>query len=479
MTLKDKTMNATANVGLIGLGTMGAALALNIAENDYRIAVYNRTATVTDEFVATAGDLSDRIVPTHSMTEFVNSLQKPRTVILMVPAGRIVDAQIAALRDLLDPGDLIVDAGNANYRDTNRRIAEAAVAPYAFLGVGVSGGEEGARHGPSIMVGGDQADWQRIAPLLKAISAKYSGESCADYMGPAGAGHFVKMVHNGIEYADMQMIAETYSVMTRGMAYSEGQIASSFEAWNKGLLASYLIEISGKIARSRDTHTDAPILEVILDRAGQKGTGRWTAIEAQHLGVAVPAIEAAVCARNLSARWDDRQTGGDIFGAFPDPIQSCMPLQIKDLEKALIAGKILCYTQGFAMLSEASKQFDWSLPISDIAKVWRDGCIIRSDMLNEMADALSGSDTPLMIFAEPFATIVKESEAALRKTVGCATAAGIPVPALSAALNWFDMIRTKRTSANIIQAQRDFFGAHGFERLDGVADPHGPWGKSA
>jgi 6-phosphogluconate dehydrogenase len=467
-------MTSHADLGLIGLGTMGAALALNIADNGYRVAVFNRTASATHDLITTAGDLANRLIATETLQEFVLAIQCPRTIILMVPAGDIVDAQIKALRDLLDPGDLIVDAGNTNFQDTNRRVKDAATAPYSFLGIGVSGGEEGARHGPSIMVGGDNADWMRVAPMLKSISAKYDNEPCAAYMGQEGAGHFVKMVHNGIEYADMQMIAEVYSLLNHGLNLSKNDIAKIFEAWNKGPLASYLVDISGKIARSRDTRTDAPILDVILDKAGQKGTGRWTAIEAQHLGVAVPVIEAAVCARNLSAARDDRITGAKTFGAMPDAL-SKVDVTVKELEGALIAGKILCYAQGFAMLSEASDQFDWSLPLPEIARIWRDGCIIRSDMLNDMAKALSTVDQKLLIFSEPFTRMLQDYEPDLRKTVVAATQAGIAVPALCAGLTWFDTIRTPRTSANLIQAQRDFFGAHGYERTDGQAAPHGPW----
>ncbi|TNJ43290.1 NADP-dependent phosphogluconate dehydrogenase [Phaeobacter sp. B1627] len=472
-------MTANSTVGLIGLGTMGAALALNIAENGFRISVFNRTTSVVDEFVSTAGELAEQIVPTRSLTEFVASLQRPRTIILMVPAGPVVDAQIEALRGYLDAGDLVIDAGNANYHDTNRRMEEAAQAPYSFLGVGVSGGEDGARHGPSIMVGGQQDDWLRVAPMLKSISAKYEDESCADYMGAGGAGHFVKMVHNGIEYADMQMIAEGYSLMSHGMSLPLEQIAAAFDEWNKGPLSSYLIEISGQIAHSRDRHTGAPILDVILDRAGQKGTGRWTAIEAQHLGVAVPVIEAAVCARNLSAGIDNRAAGAAAFGELPDAGGASTDLTLAELEQALIAGKILCYAQGFDMLAAASSQFDWDLPMDRIAKVWRNGCIIRSDMLNEMAQALADKNAPLLIFSEPFTEMLRKAEPALRKTVQCAIAAGIAVPALSAGLSWFDTIRTRRSSANVIQAQRDFFGAHGFERTDAIDDPHGPWSSNS
>ncbi|RCW80786.1 NADP-dependent phosphogluconate dehydrogenase [Paracoccus lutimaris] len=471
-------MENAPHLGLIGLGTMGAALALNIAEKGNAIAVFNRTGSVTDAFMASAGALAGRLTPARTLEEFVAAITPPRSIILMVPAGPVVDDQIARLRPLLGPGDLVIDAGNANYTDTERRVRDCAGEAFDFMGIGVSGGEDGARHGPSIMAGGDAAHWQRMGPLLEAISAKYNDEPCAALMGPGGAGHFVKMVHNGIEYADMQMIAETYSVMRDGMGFAADAVADTFEAWNRGPLASYLIEISGKVARAADPITGGPMLDVILDKAGQKGTGRWTVIEAQHLAVAIPVIEAAVGARNLSARLDDRQKGARVFGAMPQSLPTGS-LDTATLEQALIAGKILCYAQGFEMLARASAQFSWDLPMPAIARIWRNGCIIRSEMLNDMARALAEAPGENLIFASPFTAMLRESAAALRKTVTTATAAGIAVPALAAGLSWFDTMRTPRTPANMIQAQRDFFGAHGYERIDGKDAPHGPWGHAA
>ena len=471
-------MDNAPHLGLIGLGTMGAALALNIAENGYAIAVFNRTASVTDAFMASAGALAARLTPAHTLEEFVAAITPPRSIILMVPAGPVVDDQIAKLRPLLGPGDLIIDAGNANYTDTERRARETAADAFDFMGIGVSGGEDGARHGPSIMAGGDVAHWQRVGPLLEAISAKYNGEPCAALMGPGGAGHFVKMVHNGIEYADMQMIAETYAVMRDGLGFDASAVAATFEAWNKGPLASYLVEISGKVARAIDPISGGPMLDAILDKAGQKGTGRWTAIEAQQLAVAIPVIEAAVGARNMSARLDDRKKGASVFGAMPQALPKGA-LDAATLERALIAGKILCYAQGFEMLAKAAEQFSWSLPMATIARIWREGCIIRSDMLNDMASALEAAPDGNLIFAEPFTGMLRKHEPALRRTVIAATQAGIAVPALSAGLSWFDLMRTPRMPANMIQAQRDFFGAHGFQRLDGRDAPHGPWAHGA
>ncbi len=462
-----------SEIGLIGLGTMGAMLSLNIADKGFNISVFNRTTSVTGEFHAGSGDLAERITPTETLEELVASIAKPRAIILMVPAGDPVDQQIAALRPLLDKDDLIIDAGNANFNETHRRAAEANAAGVPFLGIGVSGGAEGARHGPSIMGGGTKSSWDRVAHILEAISAKYEGLPCATWMGEGGAGHFVKTVHNGIEYADMQMIAEVYGVMRDGMGMSAAKCGAVFERWNKGQLSSYLIEISAKVALADDPKTGSAMLDVILDRAGQKGTGRWTAIEAQHLAAAIPVIEAAVVARNLSAQLDERKKGEAIFGAAPMKLNGA--LTIDDLEQALIAGKILCYAQGFELLTAADKSFGWSLPLPEIAQVWREGCIIRSSMLNYMASALKDDPNRNLMFAPFFADLLKSSQAGLRKVCGVSIAHGLPVPASTAAVAYFDMMRTGRSTANMIQAQRDFFGEHGFERFDAPGAHHGPW----
>jgi 6-phosphogluconate dehydrogenase len=463
-----------AEIGLIGLGTMGAMLALNIAEKGFRIAVYNRTTQVTRDFAAGAGELAARIVPTETLQALVDAIKPPRAIILMVPAGPVVDDQIAALRPLLGPDDLVIDAGNANFHDTDRRSAEAKAKGPRFLGMGVSGGEDGARHGPSIMGGGEKADWDRVKPVFEAISAKYQGIPCAAWMGPAGAGHFVKAVHNGIEYADMQMIAEIYGLMRDGLGMNAASIGDVFAGWNKGPLQSYLIEISAAVAKATDH--GKPMLDVILDKAGQKGTGRWTVIEAQHLSAPIPVIEAAVMARNVSARLDERRKGEAVFGAAPMPLPPGL-VTVAALEQAMIAGKILCYAQGFQMLAEASTAFGWALPLPDIAKVWREGCIIRSSMLNDMASALTEDAGRGLMLAPFFAGLLKAGTPSLRSVVAAGATHGQPLPALSAGLAWFDMMRTGRSTANMIQGQRDFFGAHGFERLDQPGTGlHGPWG---
>ena len=463
---------ADAQIGLIGLGTMGAMLALNIAEKGFRIAVWNRTTSVTQAFKADAGTLAGQIVATETLADLVAAIKPPRAIILMVPAGPVVDDQIAALKPHLGPDDLIIDAGNANFHDTNRRAAAAS--GYRFLGMGVSGGEEGARHGPSIMGGGAREDWDRVAPVLEAISARYQGRPCATWMGRGGAGHFVKAVHNGIEYADMQMIAEIYGVMRDGLGLSASAIGEVFAAWNTGPLQSYLIEISAAVSKAVDG--GKPLLDVILDKAGQKGTGRWTVIEAQQLSAPIPVIEAAVMARNVSARLSERKAGEAMFGAAPVALPKGA-LTVAALEQAMIAGKILCYAQGFQLIVAASKEFGWDLPLPDIARVWREGCIIRSSMLNDMATALEEDPARGLMLAPFFAGHLKSSGPGLRQVVAVGAAHGLPVPALSAGLAWFDMMRTGRSTANMIQAQRDFFGAHGFERLDQAGSGlHGPWG---
>ncbi len=466
----------TAHIGLIGLGTMGAALALNIAEKGFQIAVWNRTTAVTHRFKADAGVLADMITATDSLADFVAAIAPPRAIILMVPAGPVVDDQIAALAPLLGPDDLIIDAGNADFHDTNRR--SAAAQGYRFLGMGVSGGEEGARHGPSIMGGGDKADWDRVAPVMQAISAKYQGTPCATWMGPAGAGHFVKAVHNGIEYADMQMIAEIYGVMRDGLAMRAAEIGAVFEGWNKGPLQSYLIEISAAVAKATDPKAGGgqPMLDVILDKAGQKGTGRWTAIEAQQLSAPIPVIEAAVMARNVSAKLAERKAGEAVFGPAPMALPKGA-VTVATLEQAMIAGKILCYAQGFGLIVAAAKDFGWDLPLPAIARVWREGCIIRSSMLNDMATALEADPTRGLMLAPFFADHLKAAGPGLRSVVAAGASHGLPLPALSAGLAWFDMMRTGRSTANMIQGLRDFFGAHGFERLDQPGTGlHGPWG---
>ena len=472
---------ANAEIGLIGLGVMGSNLALNIAEKGHRIAVYNRTTSRTHDFKAEAGALADRIVPCDTMADLAAAIRPPRPVIIMVQAGSAVDQQIALLREVLSPNDIIIDAGNANFRDTMRRFKELDGTGLTFIGMGVSGGEEGARHGPSIMVGGTEESWKRVSDVLLAISAKYEGEPCAAWLGPNGAGHFVKTIHNGIEYADMQMIAEIYGVLHDGLGMAPKEIAEVFARWNKGRLNSYLIEITATVLAATDPKTGKPVVDIILDRAGQKGTGKWSAIEAQQLGIPATAIEAAVAARVLSSLKDERVAAEKVYGGVAAGVLSAnKDAVLADLELALFAGKIAAYAQGFAVMAAASKEFGWSLPLPTIAKIWRAGCIIRSQFLGTLADAFASSGSVAnLLMAPAFVTMMKEAHPALRRTVARAIEAGLPMPALSSALGYFDSYRQARGTSTVIQAQRDFFGAHGFERVGAPGAFHGPWGSGA
>ncbi len=464
-----------ADIGIIGMGTMGAALALNVADNGFSVAVHNRTPARTEAMIADAGPLAERLAPAMSLEALVEALDRPRMVLLMVPAGQPVDDQIAALLPLLDDGDLIIDGGNSVFHDTKRRAATVEAAGKLFMGLGVSGGEDGARHGPSMMAGASQAAWDRAAPLLARIAARFGDSPCAARLGTDGAGHFVKMVHNGIEYADMQMIAEAYGIMREGLGQSPDAMASTFRRWNEGPLKSYLIEITAAVLEAVDPEAGKPMIDLIVDRAGQKGTGRWTVIEAQSLGTPVPVIEAAVMARNVSARTQERAQAAALFGhpggALPDGA-----IDPDDMESALVAGKIVCYAQGFAMLSDGASAHDWQTELPAVARVWRAGCIIRSAMLDDMARALEDAPDASLLLAPFFADLMRRHMPGLRRVVGAANAHGLPVPALSAARNYFDMITIGRTTANMIQGQRDYFGAHGFERVDkDGGGHHGPW----
>jgi 6-phosphogluconate dehydrogenase len=468
-----------AEIGLIGLGVMGSNLALNIAENAATIAVANRTAAKTEQFHADAGALRDRIVPCQSLEDLIAAIRPPRPVIIMTKAGEAVDEQIAALRPLMEEGDIIIDAGNANFRDTLRRSQELQGSGLSFIGMGVSGGEEGARHGPSIMVGGTPEAYARIEPLLTAIAARFEGAPCVAHLGADGAGHFVKTIHNGIEYADMQMIAEIYGIMRDGLAMEPAAMADVFARWNEGPLNSYLIEITGKALSVVDG--DGALVDHILDSAGQKGTGRWAAIESQMLGIPATTIEAAVAARALSAMKQEREAAEAIFGV-PQPLpisESDRARFIDQLEQALLAGKIAAYAQGFAVMAGASDDHGWRLPLATIARIWRAGCIIRSQFLDEIAGAFDAeAGTANLLMTPKFSELMKRSDRSLRSVVSIAATAGLPAPALSAALGYFDTYRRGRGTANLIQAQRDFFGAHGFERLDGSGPHHGQWSGS-
>lgn len=466
-------MIPTATLGLYGLGTMGSALALNILDNGFGLYVSNRTDSVVNDFQqeATVAGLADRLTPVHDLGEMVRAMPSPRAVILMVPAGPAVDDAISRLIPLLDKGDAIIDAGNADFNDTRRRTGEVEGRGLTYIGMGVSGGEEGARNGPSIMVGGTAEAWAGIKPVIEAIAAKFDGAPCADHLGPDGAGHFVKTVHNGIEYADMQMIAEIYGLMRHGAGRSPAEIGAVFENWDKGPLQSYLVEITGKVLQA-EVAPGTPAVDVILDSAGQKGTGRWTVIEAVRMGQSATTIEAAVAARSWSAEKEKRVAGATLFA--PDRVR--LALDDATLETALLAGRIVAYAQGFRILAAASGEFDWNLDFARIAEIWRAGCIIRSALLDDISDAFR-TDMPedQLIFSPVFAARLAESIPALRNVVATAVTGGYPVPALAAAVGFFDTMVTARGTTDLVQAQRDFFGRHGFETLDGQSNQHGPW----
>jgi len=465
---------ASADIGLIGLAVMGSNLALNIAEKGYQIAVHNRTASKIDDFMAMAREqgLDGKVVPEADLVQFIQSVKRPRSIIIMVKAGKPVDDMIEQLLPHLDVGDAILECGNSLYTDSQRRFEYLREKGIGFLGIGVSGGEEGARHGPSIMVGGPEEQWKNAQPILEAISAKFNGEPCCAYLGEGGAGHFVKMIHNGIEYGDMQMIAEVYGVMRDGLGMSPAESARVFREWDKGQLNSYLIEITGHVLGAIEPKTGKPLVELILDKAGQKGTGTWSAIAGQQLGVPATAIEGAVAARSISSRKDERVKAEAVYGK---PAAGKADVSLADLEQALLAGKIVSYAQGFAVLSKASEEFGWNLPLATIAKIWRAGCIIRSRFLDQMSAAYAKGEAVNLLMVPDFVEIMKTANKSLRKVVAAAALGEFPLICLSASLAYFDSYRQAQGTANLTQGQRDFFGAHGFILTDREGEQHGTW----
>ena len=464
----------SADIGLIGLAVMGSNLALNIAEKGHMIAVHNRTASKIDDFMVTAKEqgLDKKIVPEADIKAFIQAVKRPRSIIIMVKAGKPVDDMIEQLLPMLEPGDAILECGNSLYTDTQRRFDYLQPKGIGYLGIGVSGGEEGARHGPSIMVGGAEAQWKNAQPILEAISAKFNGEPCCAYLGEGGAGHFVKTIHNGIEYGDMQMIAEVYGVMRDGLGMSPKAAADVFKQWNKGPLNSYLIEITGYVLEAVEPQTKKPLVELILDKAGQNGTGMWSVIAAQQLAVPATAIEGAVAARSISSRKEERVAAEKVYGKRS---ASKSDLTLGDLEQALLAGKIVSYAQGFAVLSKASEENGWNLPLATIAKIWRNGCIIRSRFLDQMSAAYAKGSATNLLMVPDFVAIMKDAHKSLRKAVAAAALGEFPMICLSASLAYFDSYRQALGTANLTQGQRDFFGAHGFELIDRLGEQHGTW----
>lgn len=468
-----------ADIGLVGVGVMGAALALNMAEKGFRVAVHDRDFDKMQAARHAAAGMKGAIEIAETPEALIAAIRAPRPIILLVPAGPAVDGIIDEWRPLLAQGDLLIDAGNANFHDTRRRTAALEAEGFAFLGLGISGGAEGARRGPAIMAGGSPALWSRVKEVLTAIAARHEDEPCCDWFGPDGAGHFVKMIHNGIEYADMQMIAEAYGIMRDGLGMAPGAMADVFETWRAGPLASYLIDVTAEVLAVEDAATGRPLIDMVQDRAGQKGTGGWAALEAVRLATPAPGIATAVAARNISARKTERLRMQAIFGPAPRPFDGALgaaDAAIADLGDALLAGRIIAYAQGFELFRAAAAEYGWSLDLAAIARVWRAGCIIRSALLDDIAAALAAAPESNLIAAPAFAKMLKGAEGGFRRVVAAAAAHGTPSPALGSALCYFDMLRTGRGAANLIQLQRDFFGRHGFERVDSDRSGlHGPW----
>ncbi|MFD0858573.1 NADP-dependent phosphogluconate dehydrogenase [Roseovarius aquimarinus] len=463
---------SSARIGIYGLGTMGSALALNMAGQGFDVAVANREVDWLAGFMSEAGDLAPRLRPHETLEAFVADLAQPRILLFMIPSGAPMDAMIEAVQPLLAPGDTIIDGGNADFHATRRRSADLAARDIHFVGMGVSGGEAGARHGPSLMVGGTAHSWAQLAPILTAIAARHEGDPCAAHLGPDGAGHFVKTVHNGIEYADMQLIAEIYGLMRYGLVRPPQEIGAAFGRWNAGKLRSYLTEITAALLGYADPVTGHPAVDVIKDSAGQKGTGRWTVIEAVRLGQSASMIDAAVAARSWSAEKDTRVEAEAILGG----ARGALDLGEVALGDAFLAARILCHAQGFRILAAASDQYGWQLDFARIAEIWRAGCIIRSALLDDIAAAFR-ADMPggQLLLAPVMAAELERTIPALRRTVAAAVAGGHAVPALGAAIGWFDTMRQGRGTADLIQAQRDFFGHHGYARLGETGVHHGPW----
>jgi 6-phosphogluconate dehydrogenase len=466
-------MEQTAHIGLIGLAVMGQNLALNMNDHGFTVAVFNRTVAKVDDFIEQHKDTAGfKIIGTHSLAELVGRLERPRRVMLMVQVGQPVDDFIEQLLPLLEPGDIVVDGGNSNYADTTRRTAYVESRGLLYVGTGVSGGEEGARHGPSIMPGGSPAAWPHVQPIFQAIAAKVtdkaSGQTaaCCDWVGENGAGHYVKMVHNGIEYGDMQLIGEAYQLMRDGLGLTPAQMHKVFTRWNKGRLDSYLIEITRDILAYKDEDGE-PLVEKILDKAEQKGTGKWTGISALELGIPLTMVMEAVLGRALSALKDERLEASQVLSGPRSRFSGDQKAFLADLEDAVYASKIMSYTQGYMLMRAAAKDYHWNLNYGGIALMWRGGCIIRSAFLSKIKSAYDANPALTNLLLDPyFKTQVSVAQPGWRRVIAKAVQRGIPVPAMSSALAFFDGYRRERLPANLLQAQRDYFGAHTYQRVD-------------
>jgi 6-phosphogluconate dehydrogenase len=469
-------MSARAQIGVTGLAVMGRNLARNLARHGYTVAVHNRSFARTQSLVQDHGEDGD-FVPSESMADFVASLEQPRKIVIMVKAGGPTDAVIGELVPLLDEGDIVIDAGNAHFPDTRRREAELRSHGLHFVGTGVSGGEEGALNGPSIMPGGSPESYKWLGPILEDISAKVDGVPCCTYVGSDGAGHFVKMVHNGIEYADMQLIAEAYDLLAQGLGASAAEIGQIFARWNTGDLESFLIEITADVLSHVDARTGAAFVDVVLDRAEQKGTGRWTVQNALDLGVPITGIAEATFARALSGSTPQRTAAAGVLQAHAEPFEvTDRDAFVEDVRLALYASKVVAYSQGFDQIAAASAEFGWDIDRGAMARIWRGGCIIRARFLNRITEAYERApDLPLLLADEYFVQAVGRGVPSWRRVVAQAAAAGVPTPAFSSSLAYYDGVRAERLPANLIQAQRDFFGAHTYQRVDREGTFHTEW----
>ena len=455
-----------ADIGLIGLAVMGENLVLNMANHGFTVAVYNRTTSKVDDFISRRA--SDKaVIGTHSFEQLCSSLKSPRRIMIMVKAGATVENVISSLLPYLEPGDVVIDGGNSEFPDSTRRTKELAQKGILFIGAGVSGGEEGALNGPSIMPGGNPDAWPVIKPVFQMIAAKTNqGEPCCDWVGKGGAGHFVKMVHNGIEYGDMQMISETYQMMRDGLGMSNEQMHEVFARWNNGLLDSYLIEITADILAYKDENGNA-VIDLILDKAGQKGTGKWTVISALDAGEPLTSIAEAVFARCLSALKDERIAASKVLDGPNKEFDGDRDALVDDLEQALYASKIVSYAQGYRLMRAISDDKEWELDYGAVALMWSGGCIIRSIFLKNIRDAFSNNSSLTSLLLDPFfQKALKNAQASWRRIVATAATLGIPMPATSAALAYYDGYRSEKLPANLLQAQRDYFGAHTYERVD-------------
>ena len=464
--------------GLTGLAVMGANLARNVAHHDIPIAVHNRTQSKTEQFMAEHGS-EGPITGTGSTEEFVGALERPRTIMTMVKAGPAVDAVIEELAPLLDEGDTIVDGGNSHFRDTQRRDKAMNERGLRFLGVGVSGGEEGALHGPSIMPGGAKEAYADVEDVFTAIAAQVDGTPCCTYVGADGAGHYVKMVHNGIEYADIQLIAEAYDLLRHGVGLEVAEIANVFHEWNEGDLDSFLIEITATVLDKTDERTGEPLVDVILDQAEQKGTGRWTAQDALELGVPLTAITEAVFARSLSALGDQRAAASKQLGG-PTPGENARADRslVDDVRQALYASKVVAYAQGFEQMAAAAKSEGWELDLGAMATIWRGGCIIRARFLDRIREAYdTDPNTPNLLLVDYFRDAVADAQDSWRRVISHSVEIGLPVPAFTSSLAYYDGYRRERGPASLIQGLRDLFGAHTYRRVDDEGAYHVRWGQ--